>query len=339
MRVRPYRPSDLREWQRMRVALWPEIAPESLDEDCRSWLARPDAVVLVAERADGRGLAGFAEVGERSIADGCESSPVAYLEGWFVDADARRSGVGRALVHAALVWARDRGLREMGSDALLDNDVSHAAHGAIGFDEVDRVVVYRRDVPGAVPNAVPPQPTLRTARLVLRPLTVDDAADVERLAGAREVADTTLHIPHPYPPGGAIAWIASHPARWANGTVLTLAVTLADTGALVGVMGLSIDRPQDHAELGYWIGVPYWNLGYATEAATALTAYAFETLGLHRVQARHFARNPASGRVMEKLGMRVEGTLRGWARKWERHEDVVLHAVLADEWIATRETT
>jgi aminoglycoside 6'-N-acetyltransferase I len=108
------------------------------------WVARPDAVVFVAEREGGRGLAGFAEVATRPYADGCETSPVAYLEGWYVDPDARRHGVGRALVRAAEGWARERGLREFASDALLENVISQRAHEALGFVEVERAVRYRK---------------------------------------------------------------------------------------------------------------------------------------------------------------------------------------------------
>lgn len=143
MTIRPYRAADHAEWLRMRRALYEGLAPEDEEEDAAEWLARPDTVVLVAERAGGGGLTGFAELGERAYADGCDTSPVAYLEGWWVDADARRQGVGAALVAAGMAWARERGYREMASDALLDNVVSHRAHEALGFAEVERAVRYR----------------------------------------------------------------------------------------------------------------------------------------------------------------------------------------------------
>ena len=144
MQVRRYRPTDFPEWLRMRRALWPEIAPAREELDAQEWIDRPDAVVLVAEREGGERLAGFAELATRPYADGCESSPVAYLEGWWVDDDVRRQGIGAALVRAGEVWAREQGLRELASDALLDNDVSHRAHGALGFDEVERAIRYRK---------------------------------------------------------------------------------------------------------------------------------------------------------------------------------------------------
>jgi aminoglycoside 6'-N-acetyltransferase I len=143
MRVRAYEARDRGEWMRMRALLWPD---EMLDDaDADDWLAGRGNAVLVAER-DGGGLCGFAEVGERSVVDGCLTSPVGYLEGWWVDADVRRRGVGTALVRAFEAWARARGYRELGSDVLIDNEVSQRAHGRLGFQEVSRVVTYRKDL-------------------------------------------------------------------------------------------------------------------------------------------------------------------------------------------------
>jgi aminoglycoside 6'-N-acetyltransferase I len=141
--IRAYAPGDHAEWLRMRRALFDDLAPGNEEADAAAWLARPDATVLVAVRADGSGLAGFAELAERPYADGCDTSPVGYLEGWWVDADVRRQGVGAALVAAGIAWARARGYRELASDALLDNVTSHRAHEALGFAEVERAVKYR----------------------------------------------------------------------------------------------------------------------------------------------------------------------------------------------------
>lgn len=132
------------EWLRMRCALWPEDSAADHTDGMQQWLQRSDTVVMVAEREDGSGLSGFAEVGTRPYADGCESSPVAFLEGWYVDPECRGRGIGAALVRAAEAWARDRGLTEFASDALLANVNSHHAHEAVGFVEVERAVRYRK---------------------------------------------------------------------------------------------------------------------------------------------------------------------------------------------------
>ncbi len=178
------------------------------------------------------------------------------------------------------------------------------------------------------------QPTLDTERLTLRPFIPYDAFDVERLAGAREVADTTLNIPHPYPHGGAAEWIRLHGPAWEDGTSATFAIVGKKTGALVGAISLIIKREHRRAELGYWIALDCWNRGYATEASRRVIDFGFEILGLHRIEARHFLRNPASGRVMEKLGMQKEGQERDWAIKWDRFETLAVYSILESEWRA-----
>jgi RimJ/RimL family protein N-acetyltransferase len=152
------------------------------------------------------------------------------------------------------------------------------------------------------------QPTLPTNRLLLRPFVISDAPRVQHLAGAREIYATTLTVPHPYADGLAEQWIASHAVHFYSGKGITLAMTLADAGELVGAIGLRVHPQHQRAELGYWVGVPYWNNGYCTEAAVAVIRYGFE-LGLHKITARHLIGNEASKRVMVKAGMRKEGEL------------------------------
>jgi [ribosomal protein S5]-alanine N-acetyltransferase len=177
------------------------------------------------------------------------------------------------------------------------------------------------------------QPTLKTDRLTLRPFEVDDAWHVERLAGKREVADTTLNIPHPYPVGAANAWIATQAFAWEQQTAATFAIIETSTGQLVGAIGLmSIKLDHRRAELGYWIAVDQWNKGYATEAGRSILGFGFDTLGLHRIEARHFQRNPASGRVMLKLGMQHEGVERDWAIRWGKFESGAVYSILETEW-------
>lgn len=176
-------------------------------------------------------------------------------------------------------------------------------------------------------------PRLTTERLVLRPFDASDGGAVERLAGASEVADTTLTIPHPYPPGGGAQWIATHAAAWSRRENLALAICdLTAPHELLGSISLHLSLTHSHGEIGYWIGIPHWGRGFATEAARALMAYAFTELGLHRVQGRHFTRNAASGRVMQKLGMRLEGIHRDAYLRWGQFEDVAAYAILAPEW-------
>lgn len=131
-----------------------------------------------------------------------------------------------------------------------------------------------------------------------------DAPRVQLLAGEREVAESTALIPHPYPDGAAAAWIATHQPSRAVGTEYTYAITESGDDVLIGAIGLR-PGPSEHESFGYWIGRPYWNRGYATAAARAIIVLAFELLDLDELTASHLARNVASGRVMEKCGMRL----------------------------------
>jgi len=143
MQVRAYRDADWPDWLRLSLALFPEHSAEEMEPGMREHRARTDAEVFVAERADGS-LAGFVEVGARPYADGCDASPVGYIEAWYVEPEARRQGSGRALLAAAENWARGRGYREMASDAQLNNEISYAAHRRAGYAEVDRIVQFRK---------------------------------------------------------------------------------------------------------------------------------------------------------------------------------------------------
>jgi len=173
-----------------------------------------------------------------------------------------------------------------------------------------------------------------TLRLRLRPLTLADAPAIQRLAGVPEVTDTTLNIPFPYPDGLAEQWIAGHAEAAHNGTSLTWAITDRTSDGLYGAISLVIRSQHQHAELGYWMGVPFWGCGYTTEAASDVLAYGFSSLDLHRIFARYVVRNPASGRVMQKIGMSHEGWQRQHIRKGERFEDIVNYGILRHEWEA-----
>lgn len=170
---------------------------------------------------------------------------------------------------------------------------------------------------------------LTTERLLLRSFTLEDAPQLHRLINSREVALNTLRIPFPYPEGEAERWISTHGER-KNDHVF--AVTLREDGKLVGCVGLHTKPDHNHAEIGYWIGVPYWGAGYATEAARAVMQFGFETLSLNRIFASHFSRNPASGRVLQKIGMRYEGRMRQHLKKWDEYVDLECYGVVRSEF-------
>jgi len=174
---------------------------------------------------------------------------------------------------------------------------------------------------------------LETRRLLLRALQMSDASQIRQLANDRAISDTTMNIPHPYEEGMAEEWISETRALSEEGILVPFVVVLKDDDGLIGSISLKdIDRDHSHAELGYWIARSFWNKGYATEAGKAVLKFAFQELGLFRVHAHHLSRNPSSGRVLEKLGMKHEGHLRQHIRKWEILEDIDLYGILADEW-------
>ncbi len=186
------------------------------------------------------------------------------------------------------------------------------------------------------------QPLLQTARLVLRPFALSDAAHVQRLAGVHEVARMTANIPHPYPDGAAQSWIRglehSRSQGIMNASELVFAVTDAASGALLGAVGLVQIPAHARAELGYWIAHPQWGRGYATEAARAVLEFGFGTLGLERIDATYMTGNPASARVMQKLGMVFEGLHPRLYRRDGVFRDSGRYAVLRDAWLGTPQT-
>ncbi len=163
---------------------------------------------------------------------------------------------------------------------------------------------------------------------MLRPYSEADVPELVPLVGARGVAATTLRIAHPYTDKDARSFIAMASAP----DKVWLAITLGDDGRQMGGIGLRLDDEHQHAELGYWLGVAYWGQGYATEAAREIVRYGFEELKLNRIFASHFGHNPASGRILRKLGMRYEGCQRQHLWKWNRFVDSELYGLLRHEW-------
>ncbi|MEZ5830122.1 MAG: GNAT family N-acetyltransferase [Dongiaceae bacterium] len=141
--------ADADVWLVMRAALWPEASVDELRAEVAAFFARearqnmPHQVFM----ADYDGTpVGMLELSLRDHVDGCDGSPVPFIEGWYVTPDARRQGIGGALIKAAEAWALEHGYTEMASDALLDNTISHRAHAALGFVEVERAVRFRKSL-------------------------------------------------------------------------------------------------------------------------------------------------------------------------------------------------
>ena len=176
------------------------------------------------------------------------------------------------------------------------------------------------------------QPVLESVRLKLRPFVLEDAKRVQELAGEKEISDNTLFIPHPYPDGLAEEWISTHKPKFEKREEVVYAVTLKDSGELIGAIGLIVNDLVNNAETGYWIGKPYWGNGYATESLGILLEYGFGNLKLNKVHANYLTRNPASGDVLRKNGMRREGFFRKHVLKNGVYEDIFQYSILKEEF-------
>lgn len=174
--------------------------------------------------------------------------------------------------------------------------------------------------------------TIRTVRLLLRAFQVTDAEAVHRLAGARDVAAGTF-LPHPMDRQAAQEWITQRVKDQTAGTGVTFAIALAENGIIIGSIGMELLAEHEQGRLSYWLGHAYWNLGYGTEAVTALLEYGFNVLKLHRIYAPHFHTNPASGRVLQKVGMTHEGRLREHYLRFGQRIDVELYGMLREDFL------
>lgn len=174
-------------------------------------------------------------------------------------------------------------------------------------------------------------PTLYTNRLILRQFSMEDADDVMRQAGDKEVARNTLNMPHPYLPGMAEDWITTLHSDYKESNSLVYAICLKDSTSLIGAIGLTLNLKYRNAELGYWIGRDHWNKGYCTEAVKAVIDYAFTDMVLNKIYANFFASNPASGRVMGKVGMKYEAILKSHLYHWGEYKDLIYYSIFKNQ--------
>ena len=174
-------------------------------------------------------------------------------------------------------------------------------------------------------------PTLITDRLTLNRFTLEDVPRVAELCGDWEIAKTTLHLPHPYTQDIGRAWIESHQDTIERGVACPFAVRLTKGGELIGCVGLHPNTQHRRAEIGYWVGVPFWGQGYCTEAARAVIGFGFTTLDLNAITCGYFVGNHASQRVMAKLGIIHEGVRRQHVFRHDRYIDLAVGTLLRDQ--------
>lgn len=176
---------------------------------------------------------------------------------------------------------------------------------------------------------------LETARLQLRPLELSDKKEIQRTACIREVADTMISLPHPYPPGEAERYISRKQNEREAGDSVTFIIEKKAGKEFCGVIEVrDIDIKHSQGELSFWLAINAWGNGYMSEVVQSIIRYSFEVLGLNRLFAYHMLRNPATGRVLEKNGFMQEGLLRQRVQKWGKFEDVILMAILKKDWLA-----
>jgi [ribosomal protein S5]-alanine N-acetyltransferase len=180
---------------------------------------------------------------------------------------------------------------------------------------------------------------LETERLILRCLELNDATIIRELAGHPEIAATTLAIPHPYSLEAAVEFINHSRRALESDETYTFVITRRGEGNVIGCIGLGGGDQHRRAEMGYWMSVANWGQGYTTEAARRMLRFGFETLGLNRIYATHFVGNPASGRVMQKIGMTREGTLRQHVIKDGQPLDIVYYGILRSEYDGIKTAT
>lgn len=169
---------------------------------------------------------------------------------------------------------------------------------------------------------------LSTERLFLRPYKIDDAKDVAKYCSNQKLSEFTLNIPYPYSEKDAIDWIIGHEELIKKGVLFPFAVILKSNNQLVGTMSLIVDKPHRRGELAYWIGFEHWSKGYGTESGKEIIKHGFNNLGLNRIAAHHFTENPASGKIMQKLGMNLEGTMKERYLKRNQFFDTDHYAIL-----------
>ena len=143
MPIRQLETADIPRWIELREKLWPDQPLAELEEEGRAALEAESPLTVFVAEEDGK-LVGFLELDLRSYGEGCTSSPVPYVEGWYVETGWRRRGLGGALMQAAEEWSRARGYTELGSDTEVFNRLSRDAHAALGFEEVETLVVFRK---------------------------------------------------------------------------------------------------------------------------------------------------------------------------------------------------
>ncbi|MDR2276073.1 MAG: GNAT family N-acetyltransferase [Sphingobacterium sp.] len=172
-------------------------------------------------------------------------------------------------------------------------------------------------------------PILETERLILDEITAADIPHIVLYLQDKVFSDYTSNIPYPYREQDAELWLQLSSEAFKNRSGFTFAIRNKNRKFL-GAIGLH-DQGSDKAELGYWLGIPNWNNGYVTEAAKAIIRYGFRELNFNKIFATYFPHNPASGKVMEKIGMQKEAVLKQHLKKDGRYYDIPMYSIFKED--------
>jgi [ribosomal protein S5]-alanine N-acetyltransferase len=176
-----------------------------------------------------------------------------------------------------------------------------------------------------------PDFTLESERLLLRAPVLEDAGIIRRIVDHPDIAKMTLSIRHPYPDDGAVKWINNMMA--AEHIVHLFLITLKEDKTIMGAIGIHPHERFKRAVVGYWLGLDYWNKGYASEALHCVIDFGFESFELERIEGEYFPENAASRRVMEKAGMQFEGIMRHYLQKEGLNKDNGICAIIRQDWV------
>lgn len=176
------------------------------------------------------------------------------------------------------------------------------------------------------------QPTLHGEAIYLRPFTMADADLVTHYCSHEAMHQNTSNIPKNYTIDVANWWLSKLPDEFQQNKSAVFAITEKTSDLLVGAIGLHFQQSHNKAEMGYWVGNPFWGKGYCSQAAQTIIRYGFEQLYLNKIYAHHMAHNPASGRVMQKAGMEYEGYLKEHLLRDGMYIDVVCYGITKKNW-------
>ena len=177
--------------------------------------------------------------------------------------------------------------------------------------------------------------SILTERLSLGAILATDIPSIMKYAGSAKVAEKLLDLPHPYYEKDAIFWLNLAHQGWQDKSRYIFGIRLQETQEIIGGIGLHVEARHNRAELGYWIGVPFWGQGYMSEAVAAVLKFGFETAGLHKIFAIHDIANPASGKVMSKNGMIKEGELKDHIKVKEAYKTIAQYGLTKTDYEAS----